>query len=73
MFLSFGHFIRYNLSFKEIVDDGTDDLDVDTAESDRPQFSDIKKDAGFLDRQLAASGFTREDQKNIQQVQSSLI
>lgn len=54
---------RYNLSFKETGDD----LDVDTAESARPQFSDIKKDAGFLDRQLAASGFTREDQKNIQQ------
>lgn len=58
---------RFNLSFKETVDDGTDDLDVDNAESGRPQFSDINKDAGFLDRQLAASGFTREDQKDIQQ------
>ena len=49
---------RFNLSFRERPYD-IDGSQVDTDENGRPRFSSIAKDAGFLDKELAASGFTR--------------
>lgn len=56
---------RFNLSFQENADQ-LDDSEVDTEEVGRPSFADIKKVTGFLDKELAASGFTRKDQDDIQ-------
>lgn len=63
--------VRFNLS----VDNNEvefDDPDVDLEESCRPQFSDIKKVTGFLDKELEASGFTRKDQDDMEKVQIDL-
>ncbi|KAK2635931.1 hypothetical protein Ddye_030723 [Dipteronia dyeriana] len=56
---------RFNLSFQETTNDiyGSD---VDTDETAWPCFSSIPKTAGFLDKELAASGFTRNDQDDIE-------
>ncbi|KAE8690299.1 putative disease resistance protein [Hibiscus syriacus] len=54
-----------NLSFEERSDD-IDNSDVDPDESSRPSFSSIAKTAGFLDKELAACGFTRKDEDEIQ-------
>ncbi|XP_011073929.1 serine/threonine-protein kinase rio2-like [Sesamum indicum] len=43
-----------------------DDSEVQSDEDCRPQFSDIKKASGFLDKELEASGFTRKDQDDIE-------
>ncbi|GMJ12215.1 hypothetical protein like AT3G51270 [Hibiscus trionum] len=56
---------RFNLSFEEHSDD-IDNSDVDPDESSRPSFSSIAKTAGFLDKELAASGFSRKDEDEIQ-------
>ena len=58
---------RFNLSFQEIPDD-IDDAEGDMDESGRPCFSSIAKGSGFLDKDLAASGFTRKDQEDIEKV-----
>jgi hypothetical protein len=50
---------RFNLSFRERPYD-IDGSQVDTDENGRPCFSSIAKDAGFLDKELAASGFLLE-------------
>lgn len=69
-------FYRYHLSFddKEAEDDDSevedDDSEVELDESCRPQFSDINKASGFLDKELEASGFTRKDQVDMEKVQS---
>ncbi|XP_073141524.1 serine/threonine-protein kinase rio2 isoform X2 [Henckelia pumila] len=55
---------RFNLSFNE-TEVANDDSEVDSDEGCRPQFSDIKKVSGFLDKELEASGFTRKDQDDI--------
>ncbi|GER34203.1 serine/threonine-protein kinase rio2 [Striga asiatica] len=57
---------RFNLSFDENEAE-SDDSDVDSEESCRPQFSEIKKITGCLDKELEASGFTRKDQDDIEQ------
>ncbi|WVZ21430.1 hypothetical protein V8G54_008752 [Vigna mungo] len=56
---------RFNLSFEESLDDiaGSDE---GTDEVGKPCFSAIERSAGFLDRELAASGFTRKDEEDIQ-------
>ncbi|ONK73582.1 uncharacterized protein A4U43_C04F33140 [Asparagus officinalis] len=56
---------RFNLSLEE---DNHDDegSGSETEESHRPSFSSIAKSTGFLDKQLAASGFTRKDQDDIE-------
>ncbi|XP_059646999.1 serine/threonine-protein kinase rio2 [Cornus florida] len=51
---------RFGLSFEE------DDSEVDSDENSRPQFSSITKVDGVLDKELAASGFTRKDQVDIE-------
>ncbi|KAK4841264.1 hypothetical protein QYF36_001819 [Acer negundo] len=56
---------RFNLSFKETTND-IDGSDVDTDETAWPCFSSIPKTAGFIDKELAASGFTRNDQDDIE-------
>ncbi|XP_021282254.1 serine/threonine-protein kinase rio2 isoform X1 [Herrania umbratica] len=56
---------RFNMSFEEQSDD-IDGSEVDEDESSRPSFSSITKTAGFLDKELAASGFTRKDQDDIE-------
>lgn len=56
---------KFNLSFEEhTTENETSDLDSD--ESGRPCFSSISKNIGFLDKELAASGFTRKDQEEIE-------
>ncbi|GMY33002.1 serine/threonine-protein kinase rio2 [Fagus crenata] len=55
----------FNLSFEESLDD-IDDSEVNTDENGRPCFSSIAKGAGSLDKELAASGFTRKDQEDIE-------
>ncbi|KAF3438409.1 hypothetical protein FNV43_RR21171 [Rhamnella rubrinervis] len=55
---------RFNLTFEYSVD--TDCTEVDTDASGRPCLSSIAKDAVFLDKELAASGFTRKDQEYIE-------
>ncbi|XP_048437917.1 serine/threonine-protein kinase rio2-like [Pyrus x bretschneideri] len=56
---------RFNMNFQECRDD-IDRTEVDTDESRRLCFSSIAKDAVFLDKELAASGFTRKDQEDIE-------
>ncbi|KAM1181887.1 hypothetical protein ACFX13_000449 [Malus domestica] len=56
---------RFNMNFRECRDD-IDGTEVDTDESGRLCFSSIAKDAVFLDKELAASGFTRKDQEDIE-------
>uniref|UniRef100_A0A2P2LQY5 non-specific serine/threonine protein kinase n=1 Tax=Rhizophora mucronata TaxID=61149 RepID=A0A2P2LQY5_RHIMU len=55
---------RSNLSFQEHIND--DGSEADTDENGRPAFSSISKSAGFLDKELTASGFTRKDQDDIE-------
>ncbi|XP_028790040.1 serine/threonine-protein kinase rio2 [Neltuma alba] len=52
---------RFNLSFQESTDDneGPD-------EDGRPCFSAIDKSSGFLDKELAASGFTKKDENDLE-------
>ncbi|XP_039065563.1 serine/threonine-protein kinase rio2-like [Hibiscus syriacus] len=61
---------RFNLSFEECSDD-IHNSDVDPDESSRPSFSSTAKTAGYLDKELAASGFTRKDEDEIQKTNSS--
>ncbi|KAK3030895.1 hypothetical protein RJ639_037245 [Escallonia herrerae] len=56
---------RFNLSFQENAEE-SDGSDVDSDEMGRPRFSSISKAFGFLDKELAASGFTRKDQDDIE-------
>ncbi|XP_049390529.1 serine/threonine-protein kinase rio2 [Solanum stenotomum] len=58
---------RYNMSFEENEND-SDDLEVEIDEVGRPQFSEINKNSGFLDKELAASGFTRKDQDELEKL-----
>lgn len=58
---------RFNLSFEEQPGE-SDGSDVDSDETGRPRFSSIKKVTGFLDKELAASGFSRKDQDDIEKV-----
>ncbi|XP_019175391.1 PREDICTED: serine/threonine-protein kinase rio2 [Ipomoea nil] len=56
---------RFNMSSEENPDD-SDDSEAELEDGVRPEFSDIKKNSGFLDKELAASGFTRKDQDDIE-------
>jgi len=58
---------RFNLSFEESLDD-IDGSDEGRDETGKPCFSAIERSAGSLDRELAASGFTRKDEEDIQRV-----
>ncbi|KAK6130580.1 hypothetical protein DH2020_035672 [Rehmannia glutinosa] len=55
----------FNLCFDENEVE-YDDSHVESDEGCRPQFSDIKKVTGFLDKELEASGFTRKDQDDME-------
>lgn len=59
--------LRFNLSFQESIDD-IDGSDEGRDEAGKPSFSSIERSAGFLDRELAASGFTRKNEEDIQRV-----
>lgn len=59
--------LRFNLSSQENPDN-SDDSEEEMEDGVRPQFSDIQKNSGFLDKELAASGFTRKDQDDIEKV-----
>ncbi|GFP87163.1 serine/threonine-protein kinase rio2 [Phtheirospermum japonicum] len=61
---------RFNLNFDDNEVE-LDDSEVDSEESSRPQFSDIKKVTGVLDKELEASGFTRKDQDDIEKLPRS--
>jgi len=68
IFILFPHLcFRFNLSFEESLDD-IDGSDEGRDEVGKPCFSAIERGAGFLDRELAASGFTRKDEEDIQRV-----
>lgn len=57
-----------------LFEENENDSDGSEAEIDevgRPQFSEINKNSGFLDKELAASGFTRKDQNELEKVQSN--
>ncbi|CAI0458937.1 unnamed protein product [Linum tenue] len=56
---------RYNLSFEDDADDNNS-AHSDIDEAGRPSFSLISKSSGFLDKELAASGFTRKDQDDME-------
>ncbi|XP_057768017.1 serine/threonine-protein kinase rio2-like [Salvia miltiorrhiza] len=56
---------RFHLSFDE-KEAECDDSDVELDGSCRPQFSDINKVSGVLDKELEASGFTRKDQEDME-------
>lgn len=58
---------RFNMSFQESPDD-IDGSEVDTDENGRPRLSSIEKGVGSLDKELAASGFTRKDQEDMEKV-----
>ncbi|KAK4371769.1 hypothetical protein RND71_007153 [Anisodus tanguticus] len=58
---------RYNMSFEENEND-SDGLEVEIEEVGRPQFSEINKNSGFLDKELAASGFTKNDQQELEKL-----
>jgi len=58
---------RFNLSFEESLDD-IDGSDEGRDEAGKPCFSAIERSAGFVDRELAASGFTRKEEEDIQRV-----
>ncbi|XP_061344170.1 uncharacterized protein LOC133290126, partial [Gastrolobium bilobum] len=55
----------FNLTFQENIDD-VDGSDKGREEDGRPCLSAIDRSDGFLDRELAASGFTRKNEKDIQ-------
>ncbi|XP_065860879.1 uncharacterized protein [Euphorbia lathyris] len=57
---------RYNLSYEEHTYEN-DGSEADQDDIGRPSFSSISKTTGFLDKELAASGFTRKDQDHIEQ------
>ncbi|CAI8617773.1 unnamed protein product [Vicia faba] len=56
---------RFNLSFQENKDDD-DDSDEGRVEAGKLCFSEIDRSTGFLDKELAASGFSRKDEEVIQ-------
>ncbi|RYQ85007.1 hypothetical protein Ahy_B10g104496 isoform A [Arachis hypogaea] len=55
----------FNLSFQESIDDN-DDSDEGKDEDGRSYFSEIERSASILDKELAASGFTKKDKEDIQ-------
>ncbi|XP_058094413.1 uncharacterized protein LOC131240294 [Magnolia sinica] len=56
---------RFNLCYHEDSDED-DGSGSDSEENGRPCFSSIAKSTGFLDKELAASGFTRNAQDEIE-------
>ncbi|VFQ65329.1 unnamed protein product [Cuscuta campestris] len=56
---------RFNMSSQENSGD-SDDSEAEIEDETRPQFSHIEKNSGCLDKELAASGFTRKDQDEIE-------
>ncbi|KAF3628346.1 Serine/threonine-protein kinase RIO2 [Capsicum annuum] len=58
---------RFNMSFEE-NENNSDGSEVEIDEIGRPQFSEINKNSGFLDKELAASGFTRKDQAELEKL-----
>ncbi|KAJ7961846.1 Serine/threonine protein kinase [Quillaja saponaria] len=55
---------RFNISFEGSTDD-IEGSEVDIDENGRPCFSSVAKNVGFLDKELAASGFTRKEDEDI--------
>ncbi|KAL8137657.1 hypothetical protein V2J09_003658 [Rumex salicifolius] len=55
---------RFNLTFQEQLDGS----DIDAEDGNKPCFSSISKDVGFLDKELAASGFTKKDQDDMEKI-----
>lgn len=58
---------RFNMLFEENEND-SDGSEAEMDEVGRPQFSEINKNSGFLDKELAASGFTRKDQIELEKL-----
>jgi RIO kinase 2 len=55
------------MSFQESIDDN-DDSDKGRNEAGKLCFSSIDKSAGVLDKEVAASGFSKKDDEDIQRV-----
>ncbi|CAN4113961.1 unnamed protein product [Withania somnifera] len=58
---------RFNMYFEE-NENNSDGSEGEIDEAGRPQFSEINKNSGFLDKELAASGFTRKDQAELEKL-----
>ncbi|KAG0464556.1 hypothetical protein HPP92_020625 [Vanilla planifolia] len=54
---------RFHLSYQS--NDVHDDFGSEVEDAGRPSFLSIEKSAGFLDKELAASGFTRKNQSEM--------
>ncbi|KAJ3692142.1 hypothetical protein LUZ60_012492 [Juncus effusus] len=55
---------RFNLEYEEEREEREEEEERE--QNGRPSFSSIEKSTGFLDKELAASGFTHKDQDEIQ-------
>lgn len=58
---------RFKLTF-ELQSNEADGIEVDTDDNSRPCFSSILKVADSLDKELAASGFSKKDQNELERV-----
>ncbi|KEH31373.1 Serine/Threonine-kinase rio2 [Medicago truncatula] len=56
---------RFNMTFQESIDDN-DNSNEGREEAGKLCFSSIDSSAGFLDKELAASGFGKKDEEDIQ-------
>ena len=61
--------IRFNLTEKG----GHDGSESDDDDRGRPSFLSIQKSSGALDKELAASGFTKKEQVEIEKVGQILV
>jgi RIO kinase 2 len=62
-------YVRFNLTEKGVQDGSETDDD----DSGRPSFLSIQKTSGALDKELAASGFTKKEQVEIEKVGQMLV
>jgi RIO kinase 2 len=63
---------RYNLSLEEEID-FSENSENNIEESIRPCFSSIDKSVGSLDKDLAASGFTKKDQQEMEKLIEKVV
>lgn len=58
--------VRFNLKSEKAEEQ--DESESDGEGNSRPSFLSVKKTAGSLDKELAASGFTRKEQVEMEKV-----
>lgn len=57
---------RFKLTYELLSDEADDNGETD--DNSRPSFSSILKNGDSLDKELAASGFTKKDQEELERV-----